>query len=155
MKMKSTFLLAIIIAVPMLTLAQFAKKDQKAVKKYTKNICNCTKELVNTLDPTALQYLRVYFDEGEEKASEFLNNFVDNSSSAEVDVVKASFAEMSGDDFLEKIEACDDKEGMDKTFASSIDNMSGEAYDYFLSLIAEESSCYWFKNLYESGQKAK
>ena len=153
MKMKNTLLLAVLIVLPMFMVAQFTRQDQKAVKKYTTNLCTCTEDLVNTLNPTALQYLRIFFDDGEEKANEFLNDFVSNSTSAEVKAVNASFTDMGGESFGEKIEDCYNKDNLDKQVASDIDNMKGEAYAYFLKLIEEEETCYWLKNFYEAGIK--
>lgn len=152
MKAKSTLLIAIILVVPMFMMAQFTKEDQKAVKKYTKKMCTCTKELINTLDPTVIKYLRLYFDEGEAKAIEFLTNYTNNSQT-EIAAVEASFKVMGEDNFMKKLSDCDNKEGLDKMVAWEIDNMSGEAYNYFLKLLEEENGCYWFKNFYKTGKR--
>ena len=108
---------------------------------------------INSLDPKAVEYMTILFEEGDEKANDFLTNYITSASEEEANRVNASFTAMSADSFGLKIEECDDKGKVNVKIARDIDNQVGEPYEYFLQMLDEAKSCFWLKNFYLLGNQ--
>ena len=146
-------ILLLFLVAPGLTFAQLSKKDKKEIKTYTTDVCECVSDLINSLDPKAVEYMTILFEEGDEKANDFLTNYITSASEEEANRVNASFTAMSADSFGLKIEECDDKGKVNVKIARDIDNQVGEPYEYFLQMLDEGKSCFWLKNFYLLGNQ--
>ena len=151
--MKKILILTILL-VPALSFGQIKKKEQKAIAKYTDQMCGCVNDLINTLNPKAVEFIVLMSTEGEQAAEDAIVEYITNATEEESAALLASFDKMSTEEFQNNIEDCVFKEGLSPETGASIDNGSGEGYDYFYEYLGKEDSCKLMKYLLELGLEA-
>ncbi len=150
--MKKILILTILM-VPALSFGQLKKKERKTVDKYANEMCGCINEVINTLNPKAVEFIVLMSTEGEAAAEEAIIEYITNATEEESAALLASFDEMGAEEFQNNIEDCDFKGGLSSEIGESIDNTSGDGYDYFMQYISKEDSCKLMKYLLELGME--
>ena len=151
--MKKLLVLTILL-VPALTFGQLKKKEKKSVNKYAVEMCGCINDVINTLDPKAIEFIKLMSTEGDAAAEEAIMEYITTATEEESTALISSFDEMSTEEFQNKIEDCDSKTGLSSEIGASIDAGSGDGYDYFIEYLGEEESCKLMKFLLELGMEA-
>jgi len=152
--MKKILILTILL-VPALSFGQLKKKDKKAVDKYAEQMCGCVNEVINGLNPKAVEFIVLMSTEGEAAAEEAIIAYITSATEEETAALLASFDEMGTEEFQNNIEDCDFKGGLSSEVGASIDSGSGDGYDYFFTYLEKEDSCKLMKYLLELGMAAE
>ena len=114
-------------------------------------MCECVNDLMNTLDINMIKYLDVFAKSGENDATYFLNAFLETGTPEEVQAFLDSSDVMLTEDFGFKIEACEDNSKLSSKAIYEIDDLKGDAYDYFMNSLSSKSNCKLSKMLLDMG----
>ena len=143
--------LLILLLIPFISLGQLSKKDKKNIDKYALSMCGCLYDLFETLHPKTDDVIFMIAQNGQEEAMLTVETWLEEMDSDEMNEFLSSFQAMESPEFLQKIEECDDSDGLDPNIKEQVDNARGDAHIYLLKALGREDGCELMKALYDLG----
>lgn len=135
------YLIIIFTFLPILSFAQLTNEEKSTIDNYAVNICDCINEVIETLGVKTNEILTVFANEGEDIALKQIEEYLTTASEEDTKKLLASFDQMSKPEFGNKIEQCDNKDGMPSEIIFSIDNEKGKYSDYFYNYLTNTLEC--------------
>ncbi|MFK5981552.1 MAG: hypothetical protein QM499_01460 [Flavobacteriaceae bacterium] len=134
-------LILIFVFLPLISFAQLTTEEKSTIDNYAANICKCINGVFETLGPKTYEMMIIMANEGEEVAIKQIEEYIIAASEEDANKLLESFNSMGSIEFQNKIEKCDNKEGMSSEMLFSIDNEKGEYSDYFYNYLANTIEC--------------
>lgn len=152
--MKKYFLFLFFI-IPFFAFTQLNEQEKQLIDNYAVNLCDCVNDLINTLDPVMIDYIKVLAGKGEIEAQEFLTDYLSSANEEETNLLLTSANKMESEEFISKIENCDSENSLSEIMVLEINNEKGISYDYFLQSMSDFNICNLTKMFYYLGSKTE